>query len=281
MDNQETLDLFAAIDENVRTGSAALRHTLLYAKAQAARSPLGRLEGGRSGSAEVAMTTSSRVAHLLLAAQYEARLAWLTWHPHSRLTTQQREDALRGGLSARWQLLLKIALADRLARREPSVQLGVKDIPRRLPPSDRARYFDLLRVARDHLNPLIDTRNSLAHGEWTTALARSTDGINVARTADLDRISLFRVTILANLLEHFWKCYFDALVTYQAFERDFPIHHQRMMHAARRLETSDEQLWLRNLRRRFVDGRSSTGGLSDPPKPPELVIRDLRKHSWT
>lgn len=276
MNKRQSIDLFAAIDENVRTGNAALRHTLLYAKAQAARTPSGKRPQGSRSSQEVAIDTSSRVAYLLLAAQYEARLAWLTWHPHSRLTNQQREDALKGGISNRWQLLLKVALTDRLGRREPKVEVNARDLPRGLPPSDRARYFDLARVARNHLNPLIDARNSLAHGEWTTALTRSADGINQERTEELGRISLFRVTILANLLEHYWKCYFDALVTNQAFERDFPIHHERMMHAARRLDTSDEQQWLNNLRRRFVNGRSSTGGLSDPPKPVELIVRNLR-----
>jgi hypothetical protein len=150
-----------------------------------------------------------------------------------------------------------------------------EDVPRGLPRQDRERYIDLIRVAREHLDPLIDTRNSLAHGEWRTALARSADGFNDARTNQLEKISLFQVTILANLLEHYWKCYFDALVTYQAFERDFPIHHRRMMHAARRLERADEDRWLANLRKRFVDGRSSHGGLSEPPMPYQLrMLRD-------
>ncbi|GAA1967424.1 hypothetical protein [Agromyces allii] len=155
------------------------------------------------------------------------------------------------------------------------MEISIDSLPSGLPAADRARYFDLVRVARKHLDPLIDTRNSLAHGEWSTALTRKADGINHARTRELESISLYRVTILANLLEHYWKCFFDALVTYQAFERDFPTHHRRMMHAARRLESSNEQLWLSNLRKRFVDGRSGSRGLSDPPEAPALLMRRI------
>lgn len=79
-------------------------------------------------------------------------------------------------------------------------------------------------------------------------------------------LTLFRVVITANLLDHFWKCYFDALVTRDALERDFAVHHRRMMYAAIRLTSADEEKWLRNLRKRYKDGRSSHGGLSMPPR---------------
>lgn len=267
----DAIRLFAAIDENVRAGTVALRHTLLQAKGQAARSPVA-MASGASASGQLVADMTARVAHLLLAAQYEARLAWLIWHPDSRLTSEQRTVVLRGGVAARWKSLLGLALSDRLARRDPPVIVDPEDVPRGLPRQDRERYTDLIRVAREHLDPLIDTRNSLAHGEWRIALARSTDGINESRTNQIEKISLFRVTIAANLLEHYWKCYFDALVTYQAFERDFPVHHRRMMHAATRLENADEDRWLANLRKRFVDGRASHGGLSEPPMPSQLCV---------
>lgn len=264
------LQLFAAIDENVRTGTSALRHTLLQAKAQAARSP--SVMDGSLGPAgrETAVENAARVAHLLLAAQYEARLAWLTWHPDSRLDASQKREALKGGFADRWKTLLRLALSDRLQRRDPPISISPHTFPRGLPPADRARYYDLNGVARKYLNPLIDTRNSLAHGEWVTALTRSADGLNAGRTAELGKISIFRVTVLANLLDHYWKCYFDALVTHRAFERDFPIHHRRMMHAADRLERASESRWLANLRKRFVDGRSSNGGLTQPPPVPQV-----------
>lgn len=275
MTDPDALRLFAAIDENVRTGTVAFRQTLLQAKAQSARSPRSHNSKADPDGRIVVADTTARVAHLLLAAQYEARLGWLIWHPDSRLTPGQRAVALRGGLASRWKSLLGLVLSDRLARRDPPVIVAPEDVPQGLPRQDRERYIDLIRVARDHLDPLIDTRNSLAHGEWRTALARSADGFNEPRTRQLETISLFRVTILANLLEHYWKCYFDALVTYQAFERDFPIHHRRMMHAANRLERGDEDRWLANLRKRFVDGRSSHGGLSQPPVPHQLrMLRD-------
>jgi hypothetical protein len=94
MTEPEALRLFAAIDENVRTGTAAFRQTLLQAKAQAARSPIAKGSKANTDGRIVVADTTARVAHLLLAAQYEARLGWLIWHPDSRLTPAQRAVAL-------------------------------------------------------------------------------------------------------------------------------------------------------------------------------------------
>ncbi len=253
MEYRDEARLFASIDSNVRLGTISLSQSLMAAKANAAR------------QRNVLALALTRVSALLLAAQYEARLNWLVWHPWSRLDEQQRAGCLNGGIASRWEKLLRSALVMRLAALDEPVEIGAADVPTKLPPPYRGIYYDLRRVKRTHLDPLIDNRNSLAHGEWAVALTKDASGLNAERTQRIQDLTLFQVVVTANLLDHFWKCYFDAIVTRDALERDFAVHHQRMMHAARRLTSGDEEKWLYNLQMRYKDGRSSHGGLSMPP----------------
>lgn len=119
-------------------------------------------------------------------------------------------------------------------------------------------------ITRGHLDTLIDVRNSLAHGEWSVALTHTADSINLPRTASLKDISLYRIVITANLLEHLWRAHFDAQVTHTAFERDFDKHAEGMFYAARRLARGNEQRWLTMMRRRYKDGRTTREPLTLP-----------------
>jgi hypothetical protein len=246
--------LFEAIDENTRQGTAALVQTLRQAKRQVAENRL------------VEVASTQRLAALLLAAQYETRLHWLLNHPNSRLSTDDIAYVRRaGGLSVKWNALLKSSLALRKNSRQGTAYRP-DDIPAVLDADERSKYWQMRRITTDHLAVLIDVRNSLAHGEWAIALTRSADGINVPRTRDLNSISLYRVVILTNLLEHLWKAHFDAQVTRTAFERDFDRHANGMINAARRLERGDEQRWLSIMRYRYKNGRTARVELTLPER---------------
>ena len=246
------MTLFEAIDENTRRGTVALVQTLRQAKLQVAQ----------NRPAEVAIT--ERLAIFLLAAQYESRLHWLVNHPNSRLSSAEVSYVKQaGGISKQWNALLRASLALRKNSRE-GTSYGPAQVPRILHADERLRYWKLHSVTKNHLDKLIDIRNSLAHDEWSVALTRKIDGINQLRTNDLNAISLYHVVIMTNLLEHLWRAHFDAQVTHAAFERDFDKHADGMLNAARRLERGDEQQWLAIMRRRFKDGRSARTALTAP-----------------
>jgi hypothetical protein len=237
--------LFEAIDDNTKRGTAAFVQTLRQAKFQVARN---------RPSSEVAIT--ERLAALLLAALYESRLHWLLNHPDSRLSTSDI-SAIRqaGGISKKWNALLKTSLALRINSREGTSYVQ-DQVPSVLGADERKKYSKINNITRKHLDPLIDIRNSLAHGEWSTALTKQADGVNSDRTVALNAISLYRVIITANLLEHLWRAHFDAQVTRTAFERDFDKHAIGMFNAALRLERGDERRWLATMRRRYRNSRS-------------------------
>ena len=244
--------LFAAIDTNTRQGTAALVQTLRQAKRQVAANRLGEVE------------VTQRLAALLLAAQYEARLQWLLNHPDSRLLPRDVAFVRNsGGLALKWNALLRTSLA---MRKNSSIgsSYGPQDIPTVLDPPARRIYRQMNNATNVHLNTLIDMRNSLAHGEWSTALTRNGDGINAARTAELRSITLYRIVILTNLLEHLWKAHYDAQVTRIAFERDFDKHAIGMVNAARRLEQGNEAKWLADMRKRYENGRTAREALTLP-----------------
>ncbi|MET7968595.1 hypothetical protein [Micromonospora sp. NPDC005305] len=242
-----------AIDANVRQGTSAFVHTVRLAKRQVAV----------NRPAEVAVT--ERLAALLLAAQYESRLHWLLNHPASRLSPSDISAIQRKkGLASKWEELLRTSLAMRKSNQD-GTSYKPRDIPVALNKVERRRYNDINRFTRDHLNPLIDIRNSLAHGEWNTALTKTADGINFDRSVKLRSLSLFRVVILANMLDHLWRAHFDAQVTYYAFERDFDRHYRGMANASRRLERADEARWLEVMRHRYKGGRKARVELGTPP----------------
>jgi hypothetical protein len=244
--------LFAAIDANTRQGTAALVQTLRQAKRQVAENRL----------AEV--TVTQRLAALLLAAQYETRLHWLLSHPDSRLSPGDIASVRgAGGLAQKWNALLRTSLAMRTNSSIGSCY-GPQDIPTVLDPATRRIYRQMNHITTAHLDTLIDMRNSLAHGEWSTALTRNGDGINTARTTHLRSITLYRIVILTNLLEHLWKAHYDAQVTHAAFERDFNSHAIGMVNAAHRLERGDEAKWLADMRRRYKNGRTAREALTLP-----------------
>lgn len=244
--------LFEAIDDNTRRGTAALVQTLRQAKLQVAQ----------SRPWELAIT--ERIAVFLLAAQYESRLHWLINHPNSRLSAADVSYVRgAGGVSKKWNALLRASLALRKNSREDT-SYAPDQVPRVLSADERQKYWKMHNITRNHLDTLIDVRNSLAHGEWSVALTKQADGINLTRTSDLSSLSLYRVVILTNMLEHLWRAHFDAQVTHTAFERDFDKHADGMFNAARRLERGDEQRWLAIMRRRYKGGRAAREALTLP-----------------
>ena len=247
--------LFEAIDDNTRRGTAAFVQTLREAKFQVARN---------RSPAEIAI--SERLAAFLLAAQYESRLHWLINHPNSKLSAADISYVRRaGGTTRKWNALLRASLALRKNSQE-GTSYQPDEIPRILSADERQKYWKMHSITRKHLDPLIDIRNSLAHGEWSVALTKQADGLNLARTSELNAITLYRIVITANLLEHLWRAHFDAQVTRVAFERDFDKHAVGMFNAARRLERGDEQRWLATMRRRYKGaGRVAHEPLTLPP----------------
>ncbi|MFE4541559.1 hypothetical protein [Arthrobacter sp. NPDC056727] len=241
------MTLFESIDRNLRLGRRAYVQVLHQAKFQV------------KNHRPVEVSISEKVAALLLAAEYETRLNWLILHPNSRLSASEKQTIRNAkGTADKWDRLLRTALAER----HRSVHGGDctwVDVPGILGLAEQQQYFTIRRTTRTHMRSLIDLRNSLAHGEWSTALTRKADGINLDRTSSMRRMSLYRVVVLANLLDHLWKLHFDALVTRTAFERDFSKHYNGVLNAHTRLRTGDELAWLSTIERRYKSGRASRG----------------------
>lgn len=242
------MTVFQDIDNNLRHGRRAYVQMVHLAKLQV-----------KSHRPRSEVQISERVAALLLAAEYETRLHWLINHPNSRLSHVEKQKVRKtSGTAAKWDYLLRSALALR-HRNTHGVPCTAEDVPNVLEAGERERYYMIRRTTRRHLRSLIDMRNSLAHGEWRTALNNKADAINPTRTKSMQRMSLYRVVILANLLDHLWKLHFDALVTQTAFERDFQKHYAGVVNADRRLRNCDEEAWLSIIKKRYKNGRTSAG----------------------
>lgn len=238
------MTLFDEIDANLRYSRKIYSQSLDLAKSQI-----------KKNRDDEAMMTS-RLCAMLLAAEYESRLHWLVNHPNSRLSDDERKEIRsNGGIANKWDLLLRIALARRYNLLQ-NTSHGPQDIHDVLTEVEKERYYRIRRTTRRHLRTLIDLRNSLAHGEWVSALNRKADGFNLDRSKGMNRISPFRVIVIANLLDHLWKLHFDALVTQVAYERDFSINYNGVINADRRLISGDESAWSAQIRNRYRDRTS-------------------------
>ena len=73
------------------------------------------------------------------------------------------------------------------------------------------------RLIKEQFNPLIELRNSLAHGQWHRTLNSDGTKIDSRRMAQLAKQNLWRLTIQDNILHHVTLLIYDLVVTREAF----------------------------------------------------------------
>lgn len=196
----------------------------------------------RSGNdrQEIALTNNCA---LLLGAKLENTLLRIIYDPSGFNKDRRRRILSAPTVSDRWMRVVKEAFASRHG-------LPVSQIPRSLPFTAQARYTELERLVKEQFNPLIELRNSLAHGQWHRTLNSSGTKVDSRRMAQLAKQNLWRITIQNNILHHMALLIYDLVVTRNAFERDFDIHWNNLHSAIRRLESGSAQNWEQMLRER-------------------------------
>jgi hypothetical protein len=180
---------------------------------------------------------------LLLGAKLETTLLRIVHNPSGFGEDQRRRILSASTASDRWLRVVKEAFASRH-------DLAVSHVPNRLPFTAQARYRELERLVKEQFNPLIELRNSLAHGQWHRTLNSSGTRVDSRRMAQLAKQSLWRITIQDNILHHMALIIYDLVFTRQAFERDFDTRWNDLHSAIRRLESSSAEKWEQMLRDR-------------------------------
>jgi hypothetical protein len=181
----------------------------------------------------------TRLATLLLAALMESRLNEALWY-YSGLKEDDRPPLLKMSVENRWKQLVAISFANRR-------NLRSADIPERLEFTDRARHDEIMRVVAEHVIPLVQVRNVLAHGQWVYVFTESRHSIDSTKMATLNSFTLWRVILEKNLLDHLNRIVHDVLATKFAHERDFDRHIKNLRAARGRIKKGNRTKWERTL----------------------------------
>jgi hypothetical protein len=215
------------------------------AASRSCKEALRRADPGRqSGELELARLLTCNVA-LVLGAKLEEILLAAIHNPHG-FTPSTRSIVLGASdQKSRWKETVRCAFAQRRG-------IAPAKVPGLLTFTERARYNELQRIIEVHIFPLIELRNSLAHGQWARAFTSDGLAISAERTGAIHRLTLWELMLTDNLSFHLFGLLFDALVTHQAFERDFDQRWDNLRASARRIERGDPTRWHEQLRARFT-----------------------------
>ncbi|MEV3872260.1 hypothetical protein ACWD6I_12620 [Streptomyces sp. NPDC002454] len=132
-------------------------------------------------------------------------------------------------------------------------------VPSSLPYTSAAHFAGMKSVLDVWMEPLISTRNSLAHGQWIVAFNNERNDVNNDRTKRLNALTLWHLRLQKNMLKHLERLIFDLTATRYAFERDFDRHWANLKAAQTRISMDKAADWELLLRRRHQRGKRHRG----------------------
>ncbi|WP_190124165.1 hypothetical protein [Streptomyces inusitatus] len=193
----------------------------------------------------------TRTCALLLGATLEDRLMAIISSPYFPEDGERRVMQERNVLGM-WNQVLVEAFAVRY-------KVPRSKVPSALPYTSAAYFSGMKSVLDQWMDPLINVRNSLAHGQWIVAFNEQRNNVNQDRTKRLNSLTLWHLRLQSNMLKHLERLIFDLTVTQYAFERDFDKHWANLKAAQTRISVDRSKEWELLLRRRHQRGKKYAG----------------------
>jgi hypothetical protein len=141
-------------------------------------------------------------------------------------------------------------------------------LPSPLPPTARMLYNELFSAINLDLKPIIEMRNTLAHGQWARPFNSSGDDIVSSMLAALNQENALSARFKATILECLASVIHDLVSGNHAFERDFDLHFSRLENARRNLQKRDYSAWRANMIAKFEVGRVRRNAALQSIAPP-------------
>jgi hypothetical protein len=192
---------------------------------------------------ESATVTATRLYALLLAAALETRLLKLLHETRVRdadrtrvLSASSQRDRWAEAITSGFQHHYRVA---------PSQELEAK-----LDTTPRYRLTVLLQVVDTELRPLIEIRNTRAHGQWFYAFNHDLDALNTDLMRALNTENLRGLQHKREIAKAFANTVQDLLVSDTTFERDFDSHFKEIERRRHQLTRDDYEGYVAFLRRR-------------------------------
>lgn len=190
-----------------------------------------------------------KILLLLTGSWAECRLRKLLYEPNG--FSQQDRDAITACRQQVewWKRALEIGFRARY-------NLPNAVLPAALKATGRLRYIELLSTIDSDLKPIIEMRNTLAHGQWARPLNSAGADIAPSMIRALIRENALSARFKKTILESLAIVLHDLVAGNAAFERDFDQHFTRLENARHNLQNRRYTDWEASMTKKYDAGRA-------------------------
>ncbi|HYW17632.1 MAG TPA: hypothetical protein VE891_15945 [Allosphingosinicella sp.] len=190
-----------------------------------------------------------KILLLLIGSWAECRLRKLLYEINGFSADQRVYITSGGSQHESWQRAVELGFR---------VRHGVPkaDLRGAIPPSARMLYVELTETIEKDLRPVIEMRNTLAHGQWARPLNNDGTDVVASMVNALRKENALSARFKMSILEHLAKIIHDLVAGNHAFERDFDAHYGRLETARRNLGTRAYADWEASMIAKYQRGRT-------------------------
>lgn len=186
---------------------------------------------------------------LLTGAWAECRLRKLQYEPAG--FDDNDRPAISSGRSQleRWQAALEVGYSKRYSVRR--AQLSQET----LSATAWLRFCSILDLVQTELKPVIEMRNTLAHGQWARPLNSDENDISGAMLTSINAENALSVRFKLYLLEAISDLIHDLVSTQGAFERDYDDRFKKIVETRRNLKNRSYERWRQSMIEKYRKGQ--------------------------
>jgi hypothetical protein len=173
----------------------------------------------------------------------------LIYEPPSFSDSERQLIRAAGSQVNRWRTTIDLAFAKRY-------RLSGTFRKEALPATARLRYDELRQILDRDLKPLIELRNSLAHGQWVYPLTNDELSVSTQQKLALSSENSLTIKLKGNLIAAFTNVINDLVVSKPTFERDYDKHFRVIESAHLSLQHRSYNDYVRLLQDRYQRGKS-------------------------
>lgn len=119
----------------------------------------------------------------------------------------------------------------------------------------RLHFRTLNDTIDSDLKPIIEIRNTLAHGQWAKPLNSRHTNLSPTMIAAIRRENALSARFKLTMIECLALAVHDLIAGNHAFERDFDYHYMRLENARTSLQTRNYEDWRQSMIAKFDSGR--------------------------
>lgn len=192
--------------------------------------------------------TLKKLYLLLAGAWAECRLKKLIYEADGFSSSDRSSIRGERSQSDRWKKAVELGYRKRYKVRKASLsELSLQ-------PTSWFRYVALKDIITQELEPLIELRNTLAHGQWVRPLNSAETDISGKIIGSLNQENALSVKFKIALIEDLSNLIHD-LVAATSFERDFDLHYRHIVATRTSLQRRSYEHWRQSMIEKRERGR--------------------------